>query len=74
LEADRDAVGVLNIGYLYVGGVSWGGVLLLRWMMWEPKRVMNNQPMNALEAGIFRLQPWRVSIMLMSEVSDAGKE
>jgi len=22
LEANRDAVGVLNIGYLYVGGVS----------------------------------------------------
>jgi hypothetical protein len=43
-------------------------------MRWEPERVMNNQPMNTLEAGISRLQPWRVSIMLMSEVSDAGKE
>jgi hypothetical protein len=43
-------------------------------MRWEPKRAMNNQSMNTLEAGISRLQPWRVSIMLMSEVSDAGKE
>ena len=37
--------------------------LLLRWngMRWEPKRAVNNQPMNTLEAGISRLQPWRVS-------------
>jgi REP element-mobilizing transposase RayT len=35
--------------------------LLLRWMMWEPKRVMNNKPVNALEAGFSRLQPWRAS-------------
>jgi putative transposase len=36
---------------------------LLRWngMKWEPKRAMNNQPMNTLEARISRLQPWRVS-------------
>jgi hypothetical protein len=27
----------------------------------EPGRVMNNQSMNALEAGNSRLQPWRVS-------------
>jgi hypothetical protein len=27
----------------------------------EPGRVMSNKPVNALEAGIFRLQPWRVS-------------
>jgi hypothetical protein len=30
-------------------------------MMWEPKKVMNNQSMNALEAGISRLQPWGAS-------------
>jgi putative transposase len=66
LEAHRDAVGVLNIGHLNGGGVN--GVvahpLLLRWdgMRWEPRRAMNNQPMNTLETGISRLQPWRVSI------------
>ena len=40
-----------------------GTPLLLRWngMRWEPKRAMNNQPMNTLEARISRLQPWRVS-------------
>jgi hypothetical protein len=27
----------------------------------EPGRVMNNKLVNALEAGISRLQPWRVS-------------
>jgi putative transposase len=65
LEANRDAVGVLNIGRLHGGGVN--GVvahpMLLRWngMRWEPKRAVNNQPMNALEARISRLQPWRVS-------------
>jgi len=65
LEANRDAVGVLNIGHLHGGGVN--GVvahpLLLRWngMRWEPRRAMNNQPMNALEARISRLQPRRVS-------------
>jgi len=65
LEANRDAVGVLNIGHLHGGGVN--GVvahpLLLRWngMRWEPKRAVNNQPMNNLEARISRLQPWRVS-------------
>jgi len=59
LEANRDAVGVLNIGYLHGGSVN--GVvahpLLLRWnrMKWEPKRAMNNQPMNTLEARISRL-------------------
>jgi putative transposase len=65
LKANRDAIGVLNIGHLHGGSVN--GVvahpLLLRWngIMWEPKRAMNNQPMNTLEAGISRLQPWRVS-------------
>jgi len=56
LEAHRDAVGVLNIGYRQGGSVN--GVmaypLLLRWngMRWEPKRAMSNQPMNTLEARI----------------------
>jgi putative transposase len=65
LEANRDTVGVLNIGHLHGGGVN--GVvahpLLLRWngMRWEPKRAVNNQPMNTLEARISRLQPRRVS-------------
>jgi len=69
LEANRDAVGVLNIGHLHGGGVN--GVvahpLLLRWngIRWEPKRAVNNQPMNNLEARISRLQPWRVSIFLV---------
>ena len=59
LEANRDAVGVLNIGRLYGGSIN--GVvahpLLLRWsgMKWEPKRAMNNQPMKTLEARISRL-------------------
>jgi putative transposase len=67
LEAHRDAVGVLNIGCLHGGSVN--GVvahpLLLRWngMRWEPKRAMNNQPMNTLEARISQLQPRRVSIL-----------
>jgi hypothetical protein len=30
-------------------------------MMWELKRAMNNHSMNALEAGISWLQPWRAS-------------
>ena len=65
LEANRDAVGVLNIGCLNGGGVN--GVVahptLLRWngMRWEPKRAMNNQPMNTLEAKISRPQSRRVS-------------
>jgi putative transposase len=59
LEAHRDAVGVLNIGHLNGGGVN--GVvahpLLLRWdgMKWEPRRAMNNRPMNTLETEISRL-------------------
>jgi hypothetical protein len=59
LEANRDAVGVLNIGHLYGGGVNWvvAHPLLLRWngMRWEPRRAMNKQPMNTLEARISRL-------------------
>jgi len=65
LEANRDAVGVLNIGYLHGGGVNWvvAHPLLLRWdgMRWEPKRAVKNQPMITPEARISRLQPWRVS-------------
>ncbi|TDA26885.1 MAG: hypothetical protein DSO01_04585, partial [Archaeoglobi archaeon] len=59
LEANRDAAGVLNIGYLHGGSVN--GVvahpLLLRWngMRWEPKRAVNSRPMIALEARISRL-------------------
>jgi len=55
LEAHRDAVGVLNMANLHNGGTAIGVVahpLLLKWngMRWEPKRVVNNQPMNTLEA------------------------
>jgi putative transposase len=56
LEANRDAVGVLNISYLHGGSIN--GVvthpLLLRWngMRWEPRRAMNNQSMNIPEARI----------------------
>jgi len=71
LEANRDAVGVLNIGYLHGGSVNWvvAHPLLLRWngMRWEPKRAMNNQPMKTLEARISRLQSWRVSTIVLSE-------
>ena len=70
LEANRDAVGVLNIGYLRGGSVNRvvAHPLLLRWngMTWEPKRAMNNQPMKTLEAKISRLQPWRVSNITLS--------
>jgi len=65
LEAHRDAVGVLNIGCLNGGSVN--GVVahptLLGWngMKWEPKRAVNNQPMNTLEARISRLQSRRMS-------------
>jgi IS605 OrfB family transposase len=65
LEAHRDAVGVLNIGSRQAENIN--GVvaypLLLRWkgMRWEPKRAVNNQPMNTLETRISRLQSWRAS-------------
>jgi len=59
LEANRDAVGVLNIAnisYLYGGSVNRVVThpLLLRWngMKWEPRRAMNTRPMNTLEARI----------------------
>ena len=65
LEANRDAVGVLNIGYLHGGGVNWvvAHPLLLRWdgMRWEPKRAVKNRPMITPEARISRIQPWRMS-------------
>ena len=68
LEANRDAVGVLNIGYLQGEGSVNGVVahpLLLTWdgMRWKPKRAVNTRPMNTLEARISRLQSWRVSIL-----------
>ena len=74
MAMNADAVGALNMarndGNIIpspIRGRDNGAVahpLLLRWngMRWEPKRAMNNQPMNTLEAGISRLQPWRVSI------------
>jgi transposase len=48
LEANRDAVGVLNIGCLHLEGSVNGVVahpLLLRLdgMKWEPRRAMNNR-------------------------------
>jgi len=51
VEAHRDAVGVLNIGLM-------AHPLLLRWngVKWKPKRAMNNQPMNTLEARISPLK------------------
>ena len=65
-KANRDAVGVLNIGYLQGEGSVNGVVahpLLLTWdgMRWKPKRAVNTRPMNTLEARISRLQSWRVS-------------
>jgi putative transposase len=78
LEANRDAVGVLNIGHLHGGSVN--GVvahpLLLRWngMRWEPRRAMNNQSMNTLEARISRLQPWRVSTKLVPNLRQSIRE
>ena len=64
LEANRDAVGVLNIGSRQ--GENINGVvaypLLLRWdgMRWEPRRAVKNRSMIPPEARISRLQPWRV--------------
>jgi putative transposase len=59
LEANRDAVGVLNIGYLHGGSINRVVThpLLLRWngMKWEPRRAMNNQSMIIPEARISRL-------------------
>ncbi|MGC8937185.1 MAG: hypothetical protein ACP5KV_07500, partial [Candidatus Methanomethylicaceae archaeon] len=63
-EANRDAIGVLNIGLAQGAKPPAEAVngavarpLLLRWdgMRWEPKRAMNNQPMNTIEARISRL-------------------
>ena len=65
VEAHRDAVGVLNIGLAQGAKLPAGAIngamarpLLLRWngMKWEPKRAMNNQPMNTLEARISPFQ------------------
>jgi len=65
VEAHRDAIGVLNIGLAHGALLPAGAInramarpLLLRWngMRWEPRRAMNNQPMNTLEARISLLQ------------------
>ncbi len=70
VEANRDSVGVLNIGLAWGTKLPAGAVngamarpLLLRWdgMKWKPKRAVNNQPMKTLEARISRLQPWKMS-------------
>jgi len=77
LEAHRDAVGVLNIGYRRGGSIN--GVmaypLLLRWngMRWEPKRAMNNQPMNTLEARIPQASAVGVSIGYCHGICDGIK-
>ena len=65
LEANRDAVGVLNIGSRQGENINRvvAHPLLLRWdgMRWEPRRAVKNRPMITPEARISRLQPWRVS-------------
>jgi len=59
VEAHRDAVGALNIGFAQGASILVGTVnglmaqpLLLRWngMRWKPKRAMNTRPMSILEA------------------------
>jgi len=59
VEAHRDAVGALNIGLAWGENLPMGvinGLMaqpsLLMWdgMRWEPKRTMNNQPMNTLRS------------------------
>jgi len=67
MAMNADVVGALNMTRndgTIIPSPSWGrdnGVvahpLLLRWngMMWKPKRAMNNQPINTLEARISRL-------------------
>ncbi|PUA32607.1 MAG: hypothetical protein B9J98_03905, partial [Candidatus Terraquivivens tikiterensis] len=64
VEANRDSVGVLNIGLAWGAKLPAGAVngamarpLLLRWdgMRWEPRRAMSDQPMRTLEARISRL-------------------
>jgi putative transposase len=57
LEANRDAIGVLNIALVHSGGGVNGAVthpMLLRWngCRWEPRRAMNTQRMKTLEARI----------------------
>ena len=59
LEANRDAIGVLNIANLY-GGTAIRVLThpnLLRWngMKWERNSAMTHRPMNIVEARIFRL-------------------
>jgi putative transposase len=74
MAMNADAVGALNMARndgTIIPSPSWGrdnGVMahptLLRWngVRWEPRRAMNTRPMNALEARISRLQPWRMSM------------
>ena len=69
LDAHRDAVGVVNMGTLRNGGMPIGVVahpLLLRWnrCRWEPKRAMNTQRMNTLEARISPLKWGECQILL----------
>jgi len=70
VEANRDSVGVLNIGLARGAKLPAGAVngamahpLLLRWkgMGWEGKSSMSDQPMRTLEARIPWLKPWIVS-------------
>ncbi|PUA31117.1 MAG: hypothetical protein B9J98_07720 [Candidatus Terraquivivens tikiterensis] len=70
VEANRDSVGVLNIGLargakLPARAVNGAMVhpLLLRWkgMGWEGKSSMSDQPMRTLEARIPWLKPWIMS-------------
>jgi len=44
LEANRDAAGVLNIGYPMEVALTGNAALLLRWngMRWEPRRAVNS--------------------------------
>jgi putative transposase len=63
LEANRDAIGVLNMANLHNGGTAIRVMThpnLLKWdgMKWQPKRAMTHQPMNMIEARIPRLKPW----------------
>jgi len=60
LEANRDAIGVLNLANLQYEGTAIRVMThpkLLKWdgMRWQPKRAMTHRPMNTPEARIPRL-------------------
>jgi putative transposase len=60
LEANRDAIGVLNMANLQYEGTAIRVMThpkLLKWdgMRWQPKRAMTHRPMNTPEARIPRL-------------------